>query len=162
ATDLFGPDNPLDEMIKINGVNFKVVGIMKAKGDQGWYNPDDQIIIPYTTAMKSLLGLTSLREVDVAAEEGVDLSALSGQEQGSMGNQAGGYYHDVPPSEDTVAGLMRKRHKQTASDPDDVRVMNQADLLARRSQWVTNFRILLGSIAAISLLVGGIGIMNIM
>ncbi|MCL2647435.1 MAG: ABC transporter permease [Phycisphaerales bacterium] len=164
ATDLFGPNNPLGETIKINGFNYKIIGIMKAKGDQGWYNPDDQIIIPYTTAMKRLFGLTNLREIDIVANEGVDLSAMSGQPQGSMGNQAGasGYYHDVPPGEDTVAGLMRKRHRQQASDPDDVRVMNQADLLARRSQWVTNFRILLGSIAAISLLVGGIGIMNIM
>ena len=162
AVDLFGPDNPLGETIKINGINFKVIGIMKAKGDQGWYNPDDQIIVPYTTAMKILLGLTSVREIDVAAYDGVDLSNLSGQPQGSQGNMSGGYYHDVPPSEESVAGLMRKRHRQVASDPDDVRVMNQADLLARRSQWVTNFRILLGSIAAISLLVGGIGIMNIM
>ncbi|MCL2639691.1 MAG: ABC transporter permease [Phycisphaerales bacterium] len=162
ATDLFGPNNPLGETIKINGSNYKVVGIMKAKGDQGWYNPDDQIIIPYTTAMKRLFGLTSLREINIAAHDGVDLSALSGQPEGSMGNRPGGYYHETPPGEETVAGLMRKRHKRWAGDPDDVRIMNQADLLVRRSQWVTNFRVLLGSIAAISLLVGGIGIMNIM
>jgi putative ABC transport system permease protein len=51
----------------VNGVSYRVVGILKAKGDQGWFNPDDQIIVPYTTAMKQVLGMNYLEEVDLSA-----------------------------------------------------------------------------------------------
>src|SRR5438132_1206420 len=63
AKNLFGVDDPIDEVIKLNGVNFRVTGVLKAKGDQGWFNPDDQVIIPYTTAMKQVLGVNNLREI---------------------------------------------------------------------------------------------------
>src|ERR1043165_6992950 len=57
AKNLFGDDDASDEVVKLNGINFRIIGVLKAKGDQGWFNPDDQIIIPYTTAMKQVLGV---------------------------------------------------------------------------------------------------------
>ena len=63
-------DDPLGETIKVNGINFRVIGVLKAKGDQGWFNPDDQVIVPYTTAMKQLFGVDYLREIDIQAADG--------------------------------------------------------------------------------------------
>jgi putative ABC transport system permease protein len=140
AETLFGPEDPIDKTLKLNGMTFRVVGLTKAKGDQGFYNPDDQVLIPYTTAMKELLGIDYLREVDVQAEQGSDLSRI----------------------EADIGLLMRKRHKVLEGAPDDVNIRNQAEILATMSDISNTFKILLGGIAAISLLVGGIGIMNIM
>ena len=63
--NLFGETDPLEETVKINGKNFKVIGVLKSKGDQGFFNPDDQAIIPYTTAMKQMWGVDYLREIDM-------------------------------------------------------------------------------------------------
>jgi putative ABC transport system permease protein len=140
ADNLFGPEDPIDKTIKLNGMTFRCIGVTKAKGDQGFYNPDDQVLIPYSTAMKQLLGIDYLREIDVQAKEGADLSKV----------------------EADLGLLMRKRHKLQEGAPDDVIIRNQAELLATASDISRTFTILLGGIAAISLLVGGIGIMNIM
>jgi putative ABC transport system permease protein len=140
ADNLFETEDPIGKPIKLNGMNFRVLGILKAKGDQGFFNPDDQVLIPYSTAMKQLLGQPYLREVDVQAEPGSDLNRV----------------------EERIGVLMRKRHRVQEDAPDDVRIQNQAELLATMSSISTTFTILLGGIAAISLLVGGIGIMNIM
>ena len=61
AENLFGAQDPSDQTIKLNGINFRVIGVLKSKGDQGWFNPDDQVLIPYTTAMKQIFGLEYLR-----------------------------------------------------------------------------------------------------
>ena len=135
----FTADN-LGENIKINGLNFKVVGILKSKGDFGWFNPDEQAIIPYTTAMNIVFGFDSLREIDIQAIPGVRLE-------------------DV---EEEVATLMRTRHRIMPGQEDDFYVRNQADLIETASEFNRTFTYLLGAIASISLLVGGIGIMNIM
>ena len=63
ARDLFGDNDPIGQVIKIKGINFQVIGVIKSKGDQGWFNPDDQAIIPCSTAMKQLLGLTDRKSV---------------------------------------------------------------------------------------------------
>jgi putative ABC transport system permease protein len=138
--DLFGLNEALGQTLKLNGINFTVIGVLKAKGDQGWFNPDDQVLVPFTTAMKQLFGLDYLGEVDVQAAEGANLTEL----QSSM------------------ATLLRKRHRTQEGLPNDFDVRNQADMIETANQFTRTFTILLGGIASISLLVGGIGIMNIM
>ncbi|MBI3828593.1 MAG: ABC transporter permease [Planctomycetes bacterium] len=140
ATNLFGEDDAVGEIIKVKGINFQVIGVMKSKGDQGYFNPDDQVIVPYTTAMKQLFGLDYLREIDIQAADEEKLA-------------------DV---QESVKQLLRKRHRLQADTPDDFSIQNQAELLEARSSATKTFGILLGSVGAISLLVGGIGIMNIM
>ena len=176
AYNLFGTEPPLGQMIKIKGINFQVLGVLKSKGDQAGFNADDQIIVPYTTAMKILQGVTFLREIDVLVTKGGDIDGVSGQPPatntlgppppgrgGFGGNTGGGTLHVVPPPADSLTGLLRKRHRLTnLSMPDDFTIQNRADILARVSASIMVFRFLLGGIAAISLLVGGIGIMNIM
>ncbi len=184
AQNLFGDDTPpLGEMIKIRGLNFEVVGVLKSKGDQAGFNADDQILIPYTTAMRNLLGVEYLREIDVLVEDKNQINAVSGQPENTGGfgqgnnnrggggggggfgggNGNGGTLHVVPPPENSVTALLRKRHRLTdLSMPDDFTIQNRADILARVSASISTFRFLLGGIAGISLLVGGIGIMNIM
>jgi ABC-type antimicrobial peptide transport system permease subunit len=140
VTNLFGENEPLDETIKVNGINFKVIGVLKAKGDQGFFSSDDQVIMPYTTAMKQLLGLDRLGEIDIQVSDGFDLT-------------------DVQAA---IQKLLRKRHHVQEDAQDDVNIINQADIIATANQFTMTFTIVLGSIAGISLLVGGIGIMNIM
>ena len=138
--DLFGISDPLGQTIKLNGVNFVVIGVLKAKGDQGWFNPDDQVIVPYTTAMKQLFGLDYLGEIDVQAQGEADLTQV----------------------QSSVTALLRKRHRLQEGTPDDFNVRNQADMIETANQFTRMFTILLGGTASISLLVGGIGIMNVM
>lgn len=140
AENLFETDNPLGKIIKINNINFRVEGVLKSKGDQGWFNPDDQILIPYTTAMKQLFGQEHLREIDIQAKTGADLAKV----------------------QEEVTTVLRRRHRLLPGAPDDFSIRNQADIIDTASEVSKTFTVLLGSIASISLLVGGIGIMNIM
>ena len=137
--NLFGGSDPLGETVKIKGINFRVIGVTKSKGP-GWGNPDDQVIIPYTTAMKQLLGLDHLTEINIQAADGADLREV----------------------QDQVARVLRKRHNLLPEAPDDFNVRNQADAVEMAGKVSQIMRVLLGGIASISLLVGGIGIMNIM
>ncbi|NQU08315.1 MAG: ABC transporter permease, partial [Candidatus Abyssubacteria bacterium] len=136
--NLFGAGKPVGQTIKINGINFRVIGILKSKGDQGWFNPDDQAIIPYTTAMKQLFGLDHLREIDIQAAEGTDIGKV----------------------QEAISAVLRKRHRLQADAPDDFYIRSQAEMVEIASSVTRTFTILLGGIASISLLVGGIGIMN--
>ena len=142
AKALFGDDyvKNLEQFIQVNGVNYRVIGFIKSKGDQGWFNPDDQIIIPFTTAMKQVLGNLYLQEID-----------LSARDQGKL---------DQLEAEVTV--MLRKRHRLTDTTPNDFEVHNMADVLRMAGTISTVMSTLLGGIAGISLLVGGIGVMNIM
>ena len=140
VTNLFDDNEAVGETIKLNGINFLVVGVLKAKGDQGFYNPDDQIILPYSTAMKQVFGVDKLREIDI---EGVDKA-------------------DINKLQDDIATLLRKRHRIQSGAANDFFVQNQAELIETASSFSRMFAILLGGIASISLLVGGIGIMNVM
>ena len=162
AFNLFGTESPLDQQVKVNGINFTIVGVLKSKGDQGWNNPDDQLIVPYTTAMKILFGQEKLREIDIACQEGADLTAISGEPPTADPWHREGFVHETPPPVDSIAGVLRQRHHLLDSSPDDFRVQNQAEIIAMASDNIWTFRVLLFSIALISLLVGGIGIMNIM
>ena len=138
--NLFGISDPLGETIKLNGINFTVIGVLKAKGDQGWFNPDDQVIVPYTTAMQQLFGLDHVAEIDVQVADEADVTALQA----------------------AITKVLRKRHRTQTGMPDDFNIRNQADMIETANQFTRTFTILLGGIASISLLVGGIGIMNIM
>jgi putative ABC transport system permease protein len=140
AENLFGGAEPVGALVKVNGIGFTVVGVLKSKGDQGWFNPDDQVLVPYTVAMKQLFGLTRLREIDVQGAEGADLTQVQAD----------------------VTKLLRRRHRQAEGSDDDFTIRNQAEMIETMSSVTRTFTLLLGSIAGISLLVGGIGIMNIM
>jgi putative ABC transport system permease protein len=140
ATNLFGEDDPLDQMIKLNGINFRVVGVLKSKGDQGFFNPDDQVLIPYLVAMQQVFGLTRLREIDLQGVENGNLAAVQAE----------------------ATAILRKRHRISGTNSDDFMIQNMADLQETFSNMSLIMTIMLGSIGGISLLVGGIGIMNIM
>ncbi len=140
SENIFGPGDPIGEIIKVKGMSFRVIGILKSKGDQGWYNPDDQIIIPYSTAMKQLFGLDHVREIDIQSVRGADLEQVK----------------------EKVSSVLRKRHRTQPGQDDDFRIFNQAEMIETVTEVTQTFTILLGSIAGISMLVGGIGIMNIM
>jgi len=145
VTNLFGENDPLGQPVKMNGINFTIIGVLKAKGDQGFYNPDDQALIPYSTALKEVFGQTavkanSIKEIDVQGTDNADLTRL----------------------QEEITALLRKRHRVLPTAPDDVTIRNQAEMLSAASEMSDTFNILLGGIASISLLVGGIGIMNIM
>ena len=145
AENLFGKDDPIGQTIKMQGINFTVVGLLKAKGDQGWYNADDQAIIPFSTAIKQVFGQSankksSIKEIDVQAGEDADVTQL----------------------QEDVTAILRKRHHLAFGTPDDFSVRNQAEMLEAASANQRTFTVLLACVGSISLLVGGIGIMNIM
>jgi putative ABC transport system permease protein len=140
AENLFATEDPIDKTIKINGINFRVIGVLKAKGDQGWFNPDDTAMVPYTTGMKQLFGLDYVREITCRVADGANIDA----------------------TQEAIMQVMRKRHRIQPGQPDDVQIRNQAEMLANANEATQTFTFLLGSVAAISLIVGGIGIMNIM
>lgn len=141
ATNLFGVDEPVGETIKVKGINFEVIGILKSKGDQGWQNPDDQVLIPLTTAMKQVFGLERVREIDVL----------------TWPSDAGN-----TPVVEGITRLLRKRHRIADGMENDFNVHDQSEMISMATSMGTTMSILLGSLGGISLLVGGIGIMNIM
>lgn len=140
ATDLFGEADPIGEQIKIKGINFVVIGITKPKGDQGWYNPDDQIIVPLETAMNQLMGKDSLDSIYLTVADGTDM-------EGAI---------------ETVSAVLRREHKIQAGREDDFSVRNLQEIADSLAEVSKVFTLLLAGVASISLLVGGIGIMNIM
>ncbi len=140
AEDLFGKQDPIGKIIKVTGLNFKIIGLLEVKGDQGWYNPDNQLIIPYTTAMKRLFGLKHLGGIDLQLKKGVNPTL----------------------AEEKINRIMRDQHRLPPEMPSDFTLQSQAELLKALNSVSMVLTMLLGGIASISLLVGGIGIMNIM
>jgi putative ABC transport system permease protein len=142
ATNLFGADYAwaVGQNFSLKGVTYKVVGITAAKGDQGWFNPDNQVIIPYSTAMKQVIGKDNLQEINVRSETRESLAIAQAN----------------------IEKLMRKRHRLRADQKDDFGVHNQAEVVKTVTTVTDVLSALLGGVAGISLLVGGIGIMNIM
>ncbi len=138
--ELFGQDNPIGEFIKIDRVNFQVIGIMPEKGATAWRDQDDVIAIPLTTAMRRLLGKDHVDSIDIEVDSPADMA----------------------PAQDAVRELVIRRHRLPPSLHDTFDIRNMAELQAALSETSRTMSWLLASIAAISLLVGGIGIMNIM
>ena len=137
AGDLFGSDDPLGKTIRINKINFKVIGILKAKGGAGFFNPDDVAIVPLTTMQKILAGVDYLSTIAVTVSD----------------------KNKMPEAQARATELLLERHR--VAEPD-FSIISQADILGALTQVTTTFTIFLASIAGISLLVGGIGIMNMM
>ncbi len=144
VTDLFGTDatasDAIGQTIKINKLEFKIIGVTKTKGGTGFQNQDDRIYIPYTTSQRYLSGNKYLSEIDL---------------QISSPNL-------MTSAQNDVTSLLLSRHNIADSTLADFSVQNQADILSSISSVSQTLTILLGAIAGISLLVGGIGIMNMM
>nr|HNW45098.1 ABC transporter permease [Elusimicrobiales bacterium] len=140
ATNLFEKKNPIGNTIKINHKNFRVIGLLPAKGSGGFQDQDDVIVIPLNTGMKRLLGNKYVDSISVQAKDKTT----------------------VDPAMTYITALMRKRHKLQETDDNDFRLMDMSDIRNMVQATTQTMTLLLGAIAGISLLVGGIGIMNIM
>jgi putative ABC transport system permease protein len=135
------PGAVIGQTIQIRGQPFEVIGVLESKGSQGWGgNPDEQILIPLKTAQYRIFGTDRVRSIAVAIKKGVPL------EQGMV----------------DIEGILRREHKIRPGGDNDFQIRNQTEVLATQQQTTQTFSVLLASIAAVSLLVGGIGIMNIM
>ncbi len=146
ADTLFQGSDPIGQTIRVNRLSFKVVGVLAYKGGLGFNSPDDAIYVPITTAQRKLLGG---RQSNIAGH-----SVTSIYVQVADASQ-------MTDAQDQITNVLRERHRLTTAD-NDFSVINQADLLNTLSGVVTTLTLFLGAIAGISLLVGGIGIMNIM
>jgi len=135
SAELFGITNPVGETVKINGKNFKVVGLLEEKGSEAMGSNDDKVIIPLTTAER-LLNSRGIRTVYVQAEG--------------------------PELVDGVVAQLETVLNKKLKSPEAYRVFNQAEMLTTVNEVAGNFTAMLAGIAGISLVVGGIGIMNIM
>ncbi len=141
ATQLYGNENPLGKVIRIKNVPFIVGGVLIPKGLslQG-QDQDDVIIIPYTSAMKRVLGGTTLRTINVQA---------ASQEM-------------LAPVEQQITDLLRQQHRITPGKDDDFTIRTQEEIANAATTTARIMSVLLGVVASVSLVIGGIGIMNIM
>jgi putative ABC transport system permease protein len=140
-TNLFENEDPIGKVIRIKKIPFKVLGVLKKRGESGGFGSrDDMIAIPYTTAMRRLQGVDYIRSVDVRAVSTSQMAAAQAQ----------------------IEELLRVRHRIAPGADDDFTVRNMSEIAETAAQATQMMTVLLGSIASISLLVGGIGIMNIM
>ena len=129
------------ESVRINGAQFMVIGVLAPKGQTGGFqNPDDQVLIPIQTAEARLMGGDRLRSLNVLAPSEDQISATMAE----------------------VTRILRREHRLRPGDQDDFTIRNQADFLTTLGETTQVFTWLMAGIAAVSLLVGGIGIMNIM
>jgi len=139
--DLFGVGaSVVGQKIRINQVDFKIVGVTKSKGGTGFGNQDDMIFVPITVAQNYLSGNSYVSTISVQAPNAESLSTIQQQ----------------------ISDLLLSRHKISNPQQADFQILNQADIVATASSVTGTFTILLAAIAGISLIVGGIGIMNMM
>ena len=141
ADNLFPESSPVDQTVRIRNVPFKVVGVLTKKGQNAMgQDQDDVILAPYTTVIRRLSHWPNLRYILISAAT----------------------LNDIPIAQNEIAEVLRMRHKIQTFDADDFTIRNQTDLAATATATTQILTILLASIASVSLLVGGIGIMNIM
>jgi putative ABC transport system permease protein len=140
ADDLFGPVDPLGKQINIAGVPFTVVGVLKQAGSSGFQDADDVAVAPLPAVQQSLTGFGSLGQIVVQAKSATAVDAAQSE----------------------ITEILDQRHGITGTAAADYRILNQAALQETVSAATGTFTVLLGAVAAISLLVGGIGITNIM
>jgi len=138
--NLFPIADPLGQTIRINGESFEIVGVLETKGQSGFQNPDDQIIVPLSTAQRRIYGVDYLSQITakVVDDQKMDEVFLD------------------------IERVLRREHKLREDQANDFTIRNQADIIATFEETQQTFTFLLAGIAAVSLLVGGIGIMNIM
>ncbi len=140
AQTLFGFQSAVGQTIDLNGVPYTVIGVLAPEGSNGFQNLDDRVMIPITTAMNELTGSDVLNSIDVSATSQQDM-ALAQQE---------------------ITSTLRNLHQLGPGEASDFRIMNQATILSTLQSVTQEMTDLLTGVAAISLVVGGIGIMNIM
>ena len=141
ATNLFGTTNPVGQNIRVNNQPFKVIGVLESKGQSSMgQDQDDVVIVPLTTAMERLMAMDYVSSVNIQVSDANKMDQV----------------------QEDIEVLLRQRHKIIGGKEDDFNVRNMTSLMETMSQTTTMLTILLGSIAGISLVVGGIGIMNIM
>jgi putative ABC transport system permease protein len=139
AEDLFGSEDPIGKTIRINKVNFKVIGVLEPKGSLGFMNPDEVVLVPLLVMQKILTGSEYLSQIAVQAESSNLIESLK----------------------EEITQVLLKEHKVSADNPDFSVIASQ-EFLNTFNSLINTMTIFLASIAAISLVVGGIGIMNMM
>jgi ABC-type antimicrobial peptide transport system permease subunit len=140
ATTLFDGSTPIGKSLRIRGINFRIVGLLASKGSAMFGDPDDQIVIPVTTGMKQVFGRQYLSSI-YAQTARADQAEEASQE---------------------IEAALRTTHKLTSAEDDDFMVRTQEEFMQTQEQSSKTLTYLLSGIAAVALLVGGIGIMNIM
>lgn len=141
ASDLFSEGaDPIGQSIRINNISFRVIGVAASKGGTGFQNQDDIVLVPLTTAQKQLFGADYVTSISVEAQN----------------------ENVMTQAQDEIGYLLLSRHKLRDPSQADFTIFSQNDILGAASAVTGTFTALLSGIAAISLLVGGIGIMNIM
>lgn len=139
--ELFGDANPIGETIRINRIDFQVIGVLPEKGASGFRDQDDTALVPLLTGMHRLLGKNYVENIEIEMRPGIDSKAL----------------------EEKILSLMNERHNVREENREtSFSIRNMADIQAALSQSSKTMSLLLAAIAGISLVVGGIGIMNIM
>lgn len=142
SVDLFGTDNdPINQSIRINGIEFKIIGVTRSRGGSGFSNQDDAVYIPLSTAQLFLIGDSSyVTNLSISANDSSVMSQI----------------------QTDITDLLLARHKIKDPANADFNVLNQANIVSAASSVTSTFTTLLGAVAGISLIVGGIGIMNMM
>jgi macrolide transport system ATP-binding/permease protein len=140
VTNLFGGEDPLGKNIKIQNSSFQVVGVLETRGGGGFFSQDDVVLVPVLTAMRRFTGRNQVRSIAVSVTNKADMALV----------------------QDDITQLMRERHRLAEGVDNDFQIMSQEDVLQTVQGVSQTMTLLLASIAGISLLVGGIGIMNIM
>jgi putative ABC transport system permease protein len=140
VTNLFNGGDPVGQSVRIGGSSFTVAGVTKAKGSNGTADQDDVVFAPLTAVQDALTGYGSVNQIVVQAKSEGALNAAQAE----------------------VTSILDQRHDIDASDTSSFQVINQGAILETSDQTTSVFTTLLGAVAAISLLVGGIGVMNIM
>ena len=141
ATNLFGEVNPVGKKIRIGNAPYTIIGLVASKGQSSMgQDQDDIVLIPLTTAQERLIGITYVRSINVQVADADKMDQVQNQ----------------------IESLLRQRHRIKADAEDDFNVRNLTSIMETMSETTTMITLLLGSVAGISLIVGGIGIMNIM
>jgi putative ABC transport system permease protein len=140
ATDLGLDASSIGSTISVGGLPFELIGILQPKGGAGFQNPDDQVLVPLATVSKYFVAGDTIRTIGVSVTSDAQMASVT----------------------TAITALLRDRHQLAATDTADFSIFNQTQLLDAASSISTTLTLLLGGIASISLIVGGIGIMNIM
>jgi putative ABC transport system permease protein len=148
ASTLFGGTDPVGQYIRINGQRFRVIGVLASKGGNAFFSPDDSVFVPISTSQHKLFGA----KMTPSGEATVGSIAVQARDQNS-----------IEQAKEEIAATLRRRHKlATNGSADDFTINNQQDIINTLVESRRTLTIYLGAIASISLIVGGIGIMNIM
>lgn len=140
AKELFGDVSPLGKRVQLRGLAFRVIGVLTEKGDTGFVSPDDLVLVPLSTFQGVIFGNQDLSSISLQVKDERDVESL----------------------QERITQLLRLRHRLRADEDDDFTIRSQTEMLKAMNAITATLATLLSSVAAVSLLVGGIGIMNIM